>query len=488
MTRVALYARYSSDQQRVASIEDQLRVCREFASKQKWTVAAEFSDAAFSGASLMRPGVQAMIRQAMSRAVDVVLAESLDRFSRDQEDTAGLFKRLNYADVRLVTVAEGDITHLHVGFKGTMNALYLDDNRTKTKRGMRGRVEAGKSGGGISYGYRVVRVLEGQPRGDREIHGTEAAIVRRIFQEFVNGDSPKVIARRLNAAAVAGPAGAAWSPSTIHGHAARGTGILNNELYVGRLVWNRQRFVKNPDTGRRTSRLNSPAEWITKDVPQLRIVEDDVWTAVKSRQETARRVISSAVANGLGELRRPRHLFSGLTKCGTCGGGYTLASNGNLACFNARNRGTCSNRRTIKREELERRILAAMQQKLMDPKRFAKACEAYTRTINQHRREQRVALTAAAREKAAVEREEQQIIDAIANGFRTDAMRTRMMTLDAKKKELARVLEAKPKPSLHPSMADASSGRRSQRCAPACRTRPAGRRRAGRYADSWITS
>jgi hypothetical protein len=87
----------------------------------------------------------------------VVLAEALDRFSRDQEDTAGLFKRLTFAGVNIVTLAEGDITHLHVGLKGTMNALFLKDLADKTRRGLRGRVELGKSGGDLCYGYRVRR-------------------------------------------------------------------------------------------------------------------------------------------------------------------------------------------------------------------------------------------------------------------------------------------------------------------------------------------
>ena len=93
----------------------------------------------------------------VEQAIDVVLAEALDRFSRDQEDTAGLFKRLTFAGVNIVTLAEGDITHLHVGLKGTMNALFLKDLADKTRRGLRGRVELGKSGGGLCYGYKVTR-------------------------------------------------------------------------------------------------------------------------------------------------------------------------------------------------------------------------------------------------------------------------------------------------------------------------------------------
>src|SRR5262245_13465287 len=112
--KVAIYARYSSDSQRDASIADQIRTCRLFAERQGWSVAEAFSDHAASGATLLRPGFQKLMRQALEQHFDAVLAESLDRFSRDQEDTAGLFKRLTFKNVRIITLAEGEITHLHV--------------------------------------------------------------------------------------------------------------------------------------------------------------------------------------------------------------------------------------------------------------------------------------------------------------------------------------------------------------------------------------
>jgi DNA invertase Pin-like site-specific DNA recombinase len=266
--KVAIYARYSSENQRDASITDQFRVCREFAQRQGWHVAAEFSDHAASGATIMRPGFQAMMREALKKKVDIVMAEALDRFSRDQEDTAGLFKRLTFAGVNIVTLAEGDITHLHIGLKGTMNALFLKELAEKTRRGLRGRIELGKAGGGVSFGYRIVRRLENGAvsTGEREIVPDEAVIVRRIFNDYKAGASPKQIAKALNREGIRGPRGALWSPSTIHGNPARGTGILHNELYIGRLVWNRQRFLKDPDTGKRVARPNPPSEWITKDV------------------------------------------------------------------------------------------------------------------------------------------------------------------------------------------------------------------------------
>ncbi|TIW30867.1 MAG: recombinase family protein, partial [Mesorhizobium sp.] len=146
MTRVALYARYSSDSQRDASIEDQLRLCREQAARQGWSVGCTYEDAAISGAStVLRPGIQHLVRDAQRGRFEVVLAEALDRISRDQADVATLFKHLKFAGVAIVTLAEGEISELHVGLKGTMNALFLKDLALKTHRGLRGRVEKGKA-------------------------------------------------------------------------------------------------------------------------------------------------------------------------------------------------------------------------------------------------------------------------------------------------------------------------------------------------------
>ena len=189
--------RYSSDKQRDASIADQLRLCRLHAEKQGWHVVEEYTDHAVSGASLLRPGIQALIADAGRGRFDLILAEAMDRLSRDQEDIAGLFKRMSFANVKIVTLSEGEVSHLHVGLKGTMNALFLKDLADKTRRGQRGRVEAGKSGGGNSYGYDVVRSLAADGEaicGDRAINEAEAEVVRRIFRAYAAGQSAKIIA------------------------------------------------------------------------------------------------------------------------------------------------------------------------------------------------------------------------------------------------------------------------------------------------------
>jgi DNA invertase Pin-like site-specific DNA recombinase len=278
MTRAALYARYSSDNQSEASIEDQFRLCRDHARRERWETVGSYEDAAISGAStILRPGIQRLMRDAQHGEFNILLAEALDRISRDQADVATLYKQLKFAGVSIVTLAEGEISELHVGLKGTMNALFLKDLAMKTHRGLWGRVEKGKAGGGLCYGYRVIKKTDadGEPiRGNREIVPEEAEVICRIFREFASGKSPKAIAVDLNREGVPGPLGRAWGDTSIRGHRSRGTGIINNELYAGVLVWNRMHFIKDPSTGRRVSRINPENEWIRTEVPHLRIVDE----------------------------------------------------------------------------------------------------------------------------------------------------------------------------------------------------------------------
>jgi len=241
--RAAIYARFSTDMQSAASIEDQIRICRERIERDGHKIVQVYSDRAVSGASRV-PGIRSLLADSTKGKFDLVYAEALDRMSRDQEDVAGVYKRLKYADVRIITLAEGEISELHIGLKGTMNAVFLSDLADKTRRGLRGRVEAGRSGGGLTYGYDVMRT----PRpdgtmeaGDRRINDTEANVVRRIFREYAAGQSPRAVALGLNRDCIPGPRGRGWGASTINGNAARGTGILNNRIYIGKLVWNKLR-------------------------------------------------------------------------------------------------------------------------------------------------------------------------------------------------------------------------------------------------------
>ena len=435
MTRVAIYARYSSDNQRDASIEDQIRLCREHAEQQGWRVVESYADHAISGSSLLRPGIQGLLTDAAASKFDVILAEALDRLSRDQEDIAGLYKRMRFAGVRIVTLSEGEVSNLHVGLKGTMNALFLQDLADKTRRGLRGRIEAGKSGGGLCYGYDVIKRVDenGEPiRGDRKMNEAEAAIVRRIFEEYAVGHSSRTIAHKLNAEGVPGPAGRNWGPSTIHGNRRRGTGILNNELYIGRLVWNRLRYVKDPDTGKRISRLNPESKWIVQEVPALRIIDQGLWDQAKARQ-SALEIEPKTKPSGkpLVDRRRPRYLFSGLIRCAGCGGGFSMISQSLLGCSTARNKNTCDNRLTIKREAVEQRILTALRERLMEPALFAEFCKEFTKEMNRLRMEASASLAGKRAELARIERQLQKLLEALLDDGDSKTIVRNMRALEA---------------------------------------------------------
>ncbi|VDS10511.1 Recombinase [Paracoccus haematequi] len=460
--KVAIYARYSSDNQRDASIADQLRMCRLHAEKQGWHVIEEYTDHAISGASLIRPGIQALMADAMAGRFDVILSEAMDRLSRDQEDIAGIFKRMSYADVKMFTLSEGEVSHLHVGLKGTMNALFLKDLADKTRRGQRGRVEAGKSGGGNSYGYDVVKKLDanGEPiRGDRTINDAQADVVRRIFRDYAAGKSAKTIAFALNKEGIPAPSGGDWGFSTINGNPKRGNGILNNEMYVGKIVWNRQRFVKDPNTGKRQARPNPESEWVIQETPELRILDDELWNAVKARQEEnklSRDDNGSADVRTVNYRRRPKYLFSGLTKCSCCGGGYSAISATLIGCSTARNKGTCDNRVNIRRDELESRVLNALRTRLVDPELFAHFCEVFTQEMNRLRMEGRAGIASAEAELAKINRELEKILDLYLNdALSVEMVKERSRKLEARKADLEQFLtEAdEPPPLLHPSMA-----------------------------------
>jgi site-specific DNA recombinase len=462
--RAAIYARYSSDNQRDSSIEDQVRLCQAYIEREGWTLIQTFADHAISGASTLRPGYQALLEAARHGKIDVVIAEALDRLSRDLSDIAHFHKLLSFANVRLITIGEGEIGDLHIGLKGTMNALYLKDLALKTHRGLEGRVRKGLSGGGLCYGYDVVRKHDaaGEPvRGERSINENEARIVRRIFKEFADGKSPRAIARALNADGIPGPSGATWGPSTINGNKERGTGILNNELYIGRLVWNRLRYVKNPSTGKRISRLNPPEAWIVHEVQELRVVEQELWDRVKKRQKAISKPTrpDSRTPQPFWAKTRPRYLFSGLMKCGACGGNYVKISANRFGCAAARDKGVavCNNLLTVRRDSLEKALLDGLRHGLMDPELFAEFATEFHREFNRLQREDDAKRGAVRDEFARIERRLAKLVDLVLDTDQPpQILVAEMRSLEARKAEIEVRLDVpeEPRPLIHPNLAE----------------------------------
>ena len=455
--RAVIYARYSSSSQRDASIEDQLEIGRRFIEKQGWTLQRTYEDRAMSGASRFRPGYQELLVDVASRRFDVIVVEALDRLGRKLADVADLHDHLAFAGVKLFAVATGsEITAMHIGLLGTMAQLFLADLREKTWRGQLGRALQGKLPGGKAYGYDVI---EGSAAsGERRINEAEAPIVRRIFQEFAAGQSPRAIAKRLNAEHVSGPDGRPWGDTTIRGQVDRGTGILNNALYVGCLEWNRCSYEKNPQTGKRVARPNPREKWEIVEVPELRIVDDALWDQVKARQQEVRIEMSrDENGNALNRAHRRQFLLSGLLECGCCGGSYAILMPDRYGCSTRRSKGTCANTLMIERTELESRVLARLKERLMAPELvevFVVEYRAELRRATQAAEGKRLTVT---RALAEVDRKIAGILRAIEDGHYNPTLTSRLSALEAERAELnAKLasLSSAPMIELHPNLAE----------------------------------
>src|ERR1700693_2617728 len=459
--RAVIYARFSSELQREASIQDQIEVFRLDIDRQDWKLVDTYEDAALSGASKFRPGFQQLLADLDQGLFDIVVVEALDRLGRKLADVAEFHDRLMFAGLKLCTVNYGEITPMHVAMGGMIAQMFLSDLRDKTRRGQLGRARQGKITGGLAYGYQLGKpdaVDKDIERGDRCIDEAEAQIVRRIFREFADGHSPRQIAAQLNGEGIPGPGGRPWGDTTLRGQAERGTGILNNSLYIGRLDWNRCSYVKDPRTGKRVARPNPPEEWETIEVPHLRIIEDELWQRVKARQEVVRIDMGRDEAgNPLNRAHRRRFLLSGLLVCGCCGGSYTVIGTDRYGCATRRSKGTCDNRRVITRQVIEDRVLTGLKERLLAPelvKAFVAEFEAELRRSAVNAGAQR---KGAVKQLASVEQKIAGIVRAIEDGAYNSTLKERLTALEAEKAAIeARIAQmAEPAPvQLHPNAPD----------------------------------
>src|SRR5215831_1564723 len=218
--KVAIYARYSSDNQRPESIEDQIRGCQELAAACGYSVDPThiYRDEAKSGALRDRPGLAALLAAARVREFEGVLLDDLSRLSRDNHMLLTLYAEFRFNGVRIISRADSldsDDLHSKLGFqmRGIVNELYLDDLREKTLRGQKGQKARGFVVGERTYGYRSVPVGEmrvdrrGRPRPDgyrMVIDADESEVVLRIFRDFGEGKAIKAVAKELNLEEVQG--------------------------------------------------------------------------------------------------------------------------------------------------------------------------------------------------------------------------------------------------------------------------------------------
>jgi site-specific DNA recombinase len=360
MKTAALYARYSTDLQNDHSIEDQFALCRALAKREKLAVTETFADRAKTSATMFdRDGLLALLKQARERKFDVVIVEAINRISRDQEDLAHVFKRLTYNKVAILTQS-GFTTETEIGVHGIVGPIFRRNLADSVRRHHSARAREGKVPGAIRYGYRAI---PGKP-SEREADPETAAVVIRIFNETAEGRSPRNIAIDLSCDGIPSPSGDSnWNHQTLT--QAR-SGILRNELYIGRLVWNKRTNDRNPDTGKITKPAASPDDVIVTDVPHMRIIDQGLWDraqeAIKARAPTH---------PGARVVPRTDHILAGLLRCCACGSHMrvarkTRAGHQMAMCAAADARNACDHRRSYDMERLLADIINGMETRLMD--------------------------------------------------------------------------------------------------------------------------
>ena len=380
--KVAIYARYSSENQSEKSIDDQVRVCKNYIQAHEMIIDDNhiYVDEAMSGSIINRPGLQALEKAAENKEFEAVVVDDLSRLSRSNHQMLTLVLKFNYLQVKIISVSDGIVTgddnsKLGVQIRGLINELYLDDLKKKTMRGLEGQKLRGFSTGENVYGYHTKPVGElklnkkGQAKYDGMVHKIdpdEADIVKRIYKEFVSGKALAKIARDLNQDKVPTKRcyRGGWNTSTI-------SRILKNEKYTGLWIWRKYKNARDPVTGKIKKIPRPKEERLSTQKEELRIIDNDTWQkALKRWQEL----------NGAFPVRKgskikqksyvhttPVHLLSGIMRCQSCGGAIVLISgkgSGYYGCYNAK-RKTCSNTLTVSRKHIEKCIISDLKETIL---------------------------------------------------------------------------------------------------------------------------
>src|SRR5687768_5930276 len=274
--RAIVYSRVSTDAQERdgTSLDTQERACLDFARQQGWGVIEAIRDTA-SGYTLDRAGMERIRRLIRDGAADVVLSYAVDRLARNQTKLAVLLDEAEEAGVMLECVTE-KVEDSSLGkLVMTLRAFAAEVEREKiVERTTRGKLERARSGripqafGRGCYGY-VYNLATGQ----REIEPFQGEIVRRIFMRYAEVRSFERVARELNGEGITTFDGGHWYAIGIRR-------LLENESYVGRLVYRRSRWVKvrGKDGRMHRKRVERPAEDGVEIIgASPRIVDDALW-------------------------------------------------------------------------------------------------------------------------------------------------------------------------------------------------------------------
>lgn len=474
--RCAVYARYSSESQRKTSIEDQTRNCRTAAEKNGWVVLDQYirSDSEMTGRTIVgREGLAELIRLAKTkpRPFDLILVDDTSRFGRYLPDVLRECDMLAHYGVSLYFVSDrldsrDEAFRFAYIIKGIGDEQYVRGLSQKVHRGQEGCIRRGYAAGGTCYGYRSRAIPDPDHSGRgsttrtlgvlMEIIPEEAEVVRRIMEMRAEGMGFGTICKVLNADGVPAPKRKykgkfcqRWYPSAVKE-------ICKNEIYHGVRVWNRTQRVFNSADGTKVKRKRPQSEWVRVEVPELRIISDELWQRVHAVNE---RHYDKTYGRRIGGMTRTEssrtYLFSGIMTCGLCNGPFTVVGGKPpkvlYGCRNHRYRLSCSARTTIRRERLEQQLIAAISANLLDPRLEEERTREFTAQLKAKLELEEKLAGEAELNRPALEQERSELevqaghlVDAIASHGISSFLSAQLESVEARLGEIERRLTAKP--------------------------------------------
>lgn len=389
LSRAAIYTRYSSHMQFKRSTPDQIYQCKEAAEQNGWTIdeAHIRSDEEKTGRTLHGRNALAellALAKMKPKPFDVIMVDDPSRLGRDQADALNILKRLKFHGVELYITSYRLCSNQPFFREMFSQMAHRAEEESlqhgwRVRRGKKGRFRDGYHPGGACFGYVIEPIEDTSRRGvhgrfeiigcKQRINEEQAAIVRRIFAEYIDGRSSTQIARALNKDEVPPPQGArtrceaSWSKEATYS-------ILTNERYIGNVYWNRTYQIPDPDTGKMKSRLRSEKEVMYRHDEDLRIIPDEVFQAAKEQRKRLHRDNRVQTLGGMSRTAAARqYLLSGLLKCGVCGNNMPVLGGRPIyyGCKMYRQRGTCSNSVTIRLDVLEQALKDSLSAIFKDP-------------------------------------------------------------------------------------------------------------------------
>jgi site-specific DNA recombinase len=390
--RAAIYARFSSPNQRLTSLEDQERNCREVIEGKNWIVIEEYvmRDASVSGTSMLnRPGLQSLLRAAKTdpRPFDYLVIDSTSRLNRNLGDILQLTERLQFHGVKLHFAAQGLDSANESIFRSMLTIVGLNDEMSSkflannVHRGQKGRVLEGYTSGSRCFGYTSVRVLDPSSVGGKgqstslgsrlKVIPEEAETIIRIGEMFAGGVSVHQIEKILTAEKVPaarkpriGDVPSSWNSCLINR-------ILRNQKYVGVVLWNQTKQFKDPETGAIETRKKRQDEIVRVELPHLRIIPEDLWDRIQARIKIVDEKVKPHRLGGMNKAENKTYLFSGLLECGVCGGPIIITGGkgceASYGCRAARYQRGCTNKLRVRADRLTAQLVEALAERVLTP-------------------------------------------------------------------------------------------------------------------------